>query len=399
MKSILLFIILIGGAAAPISIFADTVFFTDGHSQEGQLLKVTDTAIEYRTKENPFLTAKKSEVSKVTYSNGKTVIISKTNEQTAGETVSDQKTALGKTEKKDRIEKTTFDIAPILSYRSMKFYGNETIKNSKPFTLRPQAKIIPGVKANYNGFGLSLYNSFPYKNNEISAGGFSRFFEADGQYFGKSFGSELTYKKVSKYILEDDSKLWMESSKQMRSDIKANYLRANMFLSSPSRNYSLKNGIGNDGLPEEGLCGSFVLMISAGYNSVKGAAPIDPRSTYYEKSILKNMKMFYTYALPGYAASYSLYNNYVSASIFLIGTGYTRSEYNDLGGTHGQKRVNFLQPAFRFSAGHDGESFFAGGKFDYQSATADMNFKSPSFANMDFVAECFECNIYAGIKF
>jgi hypothetical protein len=395
MKSLTIIAILSAMIAAPSGLSADSIVFTDGTSVDGRLIRVTDTTLEYSTKENPSMTVRRSAVRKVTYSTGKTVIISSDGVKEKNGTDSAQNSVV----ERKRTVKETFDIAPVASYRSLKFYGNESTKDLKPFTLRPQAKIIPGIKTNFHGFGLSVFNSLPYDNNKISENGLTRFFEADGQYFDKFFGCELIYKKVNEFILEDNSKLWQQSSKHTRNDIKADYLRANLFISSSGRDYSLKNGIGNDGLPEDGFTGSIVLMLSAGYNSVKGIAPFDPRSTYYEKSILKDMKMYYLYALPGYAFSLSGYSCYASASVFLIGLGYTRSEYNDLGGTHGQKRGNLLQPACRFSAGYDSESFFAGGKFDYQSATADMNFKSPSFANMSFTAASIEWNIFAGVKF
>jgi hypothetical protein len=55
-------------------LFADIIYFKDGSAVNGNVLRVTDFEIEFSTKEIPFDKQSRSNVLKIVYSNGKTVV-------------------------------------------------------------------------------------------------------------------------------------------------------------------------------------------------------------------------------------------------------------------------------------------------------------------------------------
>jgi hypothetical protein len=387
------------------SLFADTIYFTDGKSLSGTLLRVTENQVEYMAN-GAAKTVDRSTIAKVVYTNGKTVVISeKSNVPNTKPTQPSEKpesvqTANVKpdTDISHSNNDNTVKIAPVLSYKSFKILGYEEIKKETPFTLRSQSKIVPGIKTGYGGFTASVFNSVPYENKGSSRSGLNRFFEADAQYYNDHAGVEIFYKKINKYILEDNSKLWTSREHHSRDDVKAYTFGADLIFAT-NRDYSLKAGMGQNGLQKEFFTHSFICMFSAGYVSVKSSDPFDPRSTYYEKSVLNKASYSYIYFLPGYAISLCGDNIYFSTSLFLFSLGRSMAKYNDIDGNRSQNSVMILQPAFRVSLGYESSTFFTGFSFNIRDIEAAIKLKSGAFADMNLSAEDSTAEFFAGIKF
>jgi len=59
-------------------LFADTIYFKDGKFISGKVLRVTETEVEFSTSEIPFDKQSRSNVLKIVYTNGKTVVFDET---------------------------------------------------------------------------------------------------------------------------------------------------------------------------------------------------------------------------------------------------------------------------------------------------------------------------------
>jgi hypothetical protein len=55
-------------------VFADMIYFKDGSAVSGKVLRVTDTDVEYSTSDVPFDKQSRSNLTKIIYANGKTVV-------------------------------------------------------------------------------------------------------------------------------------------------------------------------------------------------------------------------------------------------------------------------------------------------------------------------------------